>query len=284
MTAARALLRTRVFDALGWTFSVSSDDGRLVEYVELLYAGLTEGVPTSAHDYRIDAVGLDEHILTLDGERLGTDDDPSTLVAMIVHDVNRHAIDTTPLLAVHAGGVVGADGAVVLPAHMEGGKTTLTAGLVRAGFGYLSDEAVAFDWDTFDIRAYAKPLSIDPGSWELFPQLEPQAPFESGGLQGQPVAGAAGRGPRQGASSQRRRPATSCFPATRPVPTRELEPMSRADAVVELAKNTFHFRTHGRRGLDALARLVASLDCFRLDVGALDDAVGAISDLAGVRT
>ena len=44
---------------------------------------------------------------------------------------------------------------------MESGKTTLTAGLVRAGFDYLSDEAVAFDWDTLDIVPYAKPLSID---------------------------------------------------------------------------------------------------------------------------
>jgi hypothetical protein len=54
---------------------------------------------------------------------------------------------------------------------MESGKTTLTAGLVRSGWSYLTDEAVAFDWDTGRSRPFPKPLSVDPGSQHLFPEL-----------------------------------------------------------------------------------------------------------------
>ena len=59
---------------------------------------------------------------------------------------------------------------------MESGKTTLTVGLVRSGWSYLTDEAVAFDWDTGEIEPFPKPLSLDPGSQHLFPELAPPPP------------------------------------------------------------------------------------------------------------
>lgn len=282
MTARDARSVSRAFDALGWAFTVSSDHAPLVEHVTTLYAGLGVGAPGGdVHSYRIERVARDDYALDLDGEALGTGDDPSRFVATIVHDVNQHAIETTPLLAAHAGGVVGARGAVVMPAHMEAGKTTLTAGLVRAGFGYLSDEAVAFDWDTLDITAYAKPLSIDPGAWELFPQLEPHAAIGGEGYkasQWQVPPDAV----RPGAVVPTARARHVVFPQYVPGADTRLVAIGGAEAVVELAKNTFHFSSHGRRALDALARLVTSVECHRLTVGDLEAAVATISDLAGV--
>lgn len=273
---------TPAFDALGWCFAVTSDDPRVVGYVGELYAGLAVGAPhRDLHTYRIEQVEPGEHALTLDGEQLGAAASASRLVVTLVHDVNRRAIDATSLLVAHAGGVVGAQGAVVLPAHMEAGKTTLTAGLVRAGFGYLSDEAVAFDWETFDVVAYAKPLSIDPGAWVLFPQLEPQAPFDDAGYK-ESQWQVPPEHLRRGAVVASARCRYLVFPRYVAGARTRLEPISRAEAVVELAKNTFHFRTHGRRGLDALARLVPSLECYRLDVGELDAAVTQITELAGL--
>ena len=288
--SSTGVTRTRAFDALGWPFAVASDDPDLVAYVSELYAGLPDA-PSDApvHRYRIVADQFDgqldgqsaAHEVVLDGDRVGTNDDASALVTTIVHDVNRHAIDTSSWLLAHAGGVVGATGAVVLPAHQEAGKTTLTTGLVRGGFGYLTDEAVAFDWDTLEITAYAKPLSLDPGSWPLFPQLEPQGPFDGDGYkdeQWQVTPGAI----RAGAVVPSAHARFVVFPRYRPGAPTQLLPIRRAEGVVELAKNTFHFREHGRRALDALARLVLSVDCYRLDVGELDAAVAAITDLAGV--
>lgn len=280
------LARSRPFDALGRPFAVISDDHRIVDHVSALYAGLADAASVpDAHVYSITraATGDDGYDLDVGDEHLSTHVDPSVLVTTLVHDVNRRAIDATGLLAAHAGGVVGTEGAVVLPAHMEAGKTTLTAGLVRAGYGYLSDEAVAFDFDTLDIAAYAKPLSLDPGSWHLFPELEPQSPFDRDDAHGTAPEQwqVAPDAIRPGAAVASARARYVVFPHYEAGVATTLVPVSRGEGVVELAKNTFHFRRHGRRGLDALARLVPELDCYRLAVGDLDAAVATVTELVG---
>jgi hypothetical protein len=55
--------------------------------------------------------------------------------------------------------------------------------------------------------------------------------------------------------------------------------VTRAEALVELAKNTFRFREHPRRALDALALVVREVECYRLCVGDLDEAVDHVAEL-----
>src|SRR5262249_58546343 len=94
----------------------------------------------------------------------------------VVHSLTRHLIEEANALGIHAGGVALDGTAVALPAAMESGKSTLTAGLVRAGYAYLTDEAVMLDWETSAVIPFPKPISLDPGSWRLFPELAPDAP------------------------------------------------------------------------------------------------------------
>src|SRR5207344_950749 len=94
----------------------------------------------------------------------------------LVQWLNQQAVDPEYSVTGHAGGIERDGVACVLPADPESGKTTLTTGLVRAGYSYLTDEAVSFDWETGEIEPYPKPLSIDPGSQFLFPELEPSLP------------------------------------------------------------------------------------------------------------
>ena len=138
--------------------------------------------------------------------------------------------------------------ACVLPADTESGKTTLTTGLVRAGFAYLTDEAVRSTGTTGEIEPYPKPLSIDPGSQFLFPELRPRRSSARADDDPRPVAGAAvaPSAPMRSAAVPRR--ATSCSRSTRRDAATALEPISRAEALVELAKNTFRFREQPRRG------------------------------------
>jgi hypothetical protein len=69
--------------------------------------------------------------------------------------------DDTPGLRFHAGAVE-RDGDVVVVLGQSGhGKSTLTAALVQAGWGYLSDELVAVDAATFDVAPYARPLDLN---------------------------------------------------------------------------------------------------------------------------
>ena len=58
-----------------------------------------------------------------------------------------------------------------------------------------------------------------------------------------------------------------------------LVPIGRAEGLVELARNTFRFNEQPRRSLDALARVIRSVDCYRLTVGDLDTACRLVDAL-----
>ena len=58
-----------------------------------------------------------------------------------------------------------------------------------------------------------------------------------------------------------------------------LVPIGRAEGLVELARNTFRFNEQSRRSLDALARVIRSVDCYRLTVGDLDTACRLVDAL-----
>jgi hypothetical protein len=271
------------FDALGFRFDVTIDDPRLRTYVEALLAAL-RSTDDAEHHYVLSRShdGNDQPFeLSLDGTRVTATPEAERLVGTLVHDLNRRALEGCAHLALHAGGVEHGGTGVVLPAVSEAGKTTLVAGLVRAGFGYLSDEAVAIDRDTLEIHPYRKPLSIDTGAWPLFPELEPHADlptdaYKTDQWQVPPAA------IRPGALGGPCRVDLVVFPRyDRDAPT-TLEPMRRAEALVELAKNTFGFDVQGRAALDLLAEVVRGAECFELVMGDLDGAVELVSALVGV--
>ena len=58
-------------------------------------------------------------------------------------------------------------------------------------------------------------------------------------------------------------------------------PVGRGEALVELAKNTFHFKERGASELDLLAELARGVDCYRLTMGELDQAVDLVAALLG---
>ena len=89
--------------------------------------------------------------------------------------INRHVIDqpSRERLVLHAAGADLRGFAVLLPAPMESGKTTLVTALLDRGFAYLSDEAIAVDSD-LKVDGYPKPLSIDQGSWEVLSHHTPE--------------------------------------------------------------------------------------------------------------
>jgi hypothetical protein len=274
--------RTRGFHALAHDFRVVSDSEPLGRYLE----NMLDGFPTAREV-------TSEYVLTErtddDGARLlelRMDDEIVTgtgggdLAGSFVHHVNRQAIEADYAVMCHAGGVELDGAGLILPAHMESGKTTLTTGLVRAGFGYLTDEAVAFDRETALIEPFPKPLSIDAGAQHLFPELEPDpAPGDDAppAEQWQVPPDAIRRG-AVGRSCPAR---FIVFPMYERDAVTTLVPMSRASGLVELATNTFSFRDHPRRSLDLLARVVDGAQCFKLTVGNLDEACAVIVELVG---
>jgi energy-coupling factor transporter ATP-binding protein EcfA2 len=87
---------------------------------------------------------------------------------VVVAAVNRLAVGgTTGRLLFHAEAAERNGRAVVLVGPSGRGKSTLTAALVKAGLGYLTDEVVAVDPTTRRIRPFAKPLNLSDRSLGL---------------------------------------------------------------------------------------------------------------------
>ena len=268
---------TRTYHALALDFSLTFDDADLAEYWHWLLAAFPSA-PRAEISYEIFGAEADSARMERDGEVVLGAADNLALVASFVQWLNQQAVDIDYAVSSHAGGVARGGAACVLPADPESGKTTLTTGLVRAGYDYLTDEAVAFHTETGAVEAYPKPLAIDFGSQHLFPELDPPLPPRSkrpeagqwqvppGSIRPDVVAGPC-------------RARWVVFPKYEEGATTRLEPVPRAEALVELAKNTFRFREHPRRALDTLSLVVRDVDCYRLRVGDLDEAVDRVAEL-----
>ncbi len=63
---------------------------------------------------------------------------------------------------------------IVLLGEGGSGKTTLSVGLLKRGYRFLSDEVVAIDINTLGVRAFPRALNIKNGSLPLFSSLEPE--------------------------------------------------------------------------------------------------------------
>lgn len=201
-----------------------------------------------------------------------------TLTHLFWH-VNAEAIrQTGSFFLAHAGCVLAPSGAgLVLPAESGSGKTTLVTALVKAGFGYLSDEAAVVDPVSGSLHPFPKALTIKTGSFPLFPEL---AAEHLGSL----VPGTWHVHPdqlRPGAAVT-----GSCDPGWI-VPIRydpevdgaQLSPLRPAEVVVELAGSSLNLHRYGIRALPLLAQLARRAGGFRLRFGNLDAAVEALTDL-----
>lgn len=168
------------FACFGQRWQVSCDDPALTRLVDELYAPMlvSAGSTGPTVTYRLTVASGDRPWEVFrDGELLGRGARPGRLLGKLIWAVNRQVIDLSdPDLLLHAAAAADADGRVVLlPAPMESGKTTLVTGLLDRGLHYLTDEAAAVDPD-LTVRGFAKPLSIDDGSWSVLGHHAPDLP------------------------------------------------------------------------------------------------------------
>jgi hypothetical protein len=274
--------RSPRFQALGFDFAIRTSNGTVGRYLdELLGVFRVPGEPSHIYSF-IDRAHTSDggYALYRGGELVSTTSSPSSVLRHLFWDVNRNVIERTRgLLLFHASAVELGGRAVVFPAPMGSGKTTLVSGLIQRGARYLTDEAVAIAPTDLRIRPYPKPLSIDTGSWEVLRDLRPRVdrslePFLEAGWY-VPAAGI-----------RRDVIGAPCVPRLviapryeRGVPT-DLVPIRRSEALVTLAENCFNITDFGpRRSMEILARVVRSSRCYRLTVGDLGDACDAVMEL-----
>lgn len=269
------------FAALDHRFEVDVPTTSLADELARVLSDLessAESDPTGCGRYVVHpgSKGLE---LTFDDEVIDSGPTEANVLAMLLWDVNRRAVEASVgrALVFHAGAVEVDGQALVLPAEMEAGKTTLVTGLVRAGCGYLSDELACIPDPGTHVRPYPKSLSLDPGSWHLFPELAPSASSLAASPNQWLVTADT---IRPGASRCEPHPlGRVVLPIHRSGATTSIARLRPVDALRALASCAFRFHEEPARLLPRLARLAESIAVDALVVGdGVDRAVELVLD------
>lgn len=188
--------------------------------------------------------------------------------------VNHLVTSRTPLLAFHAA-VVTRDGVtMVVPGRSGGGKTTLTVALLQHGWSYVTDEALALDWDKAALVPYPRPMAVS--DWTR--QALGLGTGSTGGLAsgGQTWFSAADLGARISDGS--------AAPSLVVLPHRRdggvvLDRPHRAEALAALVPRGFTLHRDPARSLEVLGALCRASTVVGLSYGDPRDAAAALTGL-----
>jgi hypothetical protein len=172
--------------------------------------------------------------------------------------------------------------AVIMPGEPGTGKSTLTAALVNRGWRLFSDELALIDIASRRIVPMPRPVSLKNRAIEAIRAFAPDVVLS------RPTHNTA-KGTishmKPAADHVRRAHETAqagwiVFPKYTAGATPALSPHAPANAVIELADNSFNYRILGQPAFEAVCDVVAASACFDFEYGALDDAVAAFERLA----
>jgi hypothetical protein len=240
----------------------STDPGLLAEVDDFLGTAV-DGRPADLY-FDVDLDGPDGIALdTADQWRFPS---RSAFFAQLPGVVNEYAARSNGTLVFHAGALRTPDGRIVLvPGHIDAGKSTVVAGMVRLGCDYLGDESIGVRGGSLHAIGYPKPFTLDPTSravLSLPPSDEPHLSVDEVRAGTARLAGDVGpidlillpeyRGPRPS------------DPSPVPVATHavRLPPVEAAQA---LLANVLNLSRAGEAGLTALCQLAESVPTVRVD-------------------
>ena len=196
---------------------------------------------------------------------------------LLYHILARVREQDAEFLLIHAGSVATPRGeGVLLPAASGFGKTTLVTGLIRAGFGFLSDEIGVIDHRTGMLRPYPRALNFKEGAVAIFPDLPSPgsaAPFERsyGYLRAEEI--------RPDVMVNACEVRFVITPRYQDGAATMVTPLSPAATVRELWTNAINVQTYGARALPILAEIARRTRGYRLVSRDLGEAVRAVADL-----
>ena len=258
-------------------FGIRTDDAWLGTYLSrTLRAFAVSGSPTRWYSVIGSTDPEERYRIYLDDEGLFAAPTLDRAARYVLWHINAQVIQSTDgHMLVHGAGATLQDGAVVLPAEMNAGKTTLVAGLILDGFSLLTDELVALNLKTGLVDPYPRPLNVGIGSWDLLPSLRPADRDEA-----QPIPERLWHVDVTSIRSDI---------VARPAPIRwvitpsfergaatQLYPLSRSATVELLHENTFNRHRFGGTGIRALIAAVKGARGARLINGDLASAVAAV--------
>lgn len=186
-----------------------------------------------------------------------------------------------PALVLHAGAVSRRGRGLLLPAPGKGGKSTLTLGLLLAGWTYHSDDLAVIRGPATRPRlgTFPRPIDLRPGALDLLGALgrDFRVTVDPGGDGGRSAV-------RVSRRRVARRPAAVrwvVFPHVRLRRPTVVRPIGRAEAAVRLARMACNLDRLGAGGFEALAGLLRGASCHLLEVGRLRDGLRALAEISG---
>ncbi|MBI1758402.1 MAG: hypothetical protein HYR62_04145 [Actinobacteria bacterium] len=187
-------------------------------------------------------------------------------LADLVAHLNATALDRADCFAVHAG-VVGHEGvAAAFPAPSGAGKSTLVAACLRAGLGYVSDEALCVPWAGDGVLPYPRPLALSPWACRLLdvalPRALPQDPPRDPAVGGERYLVPADLGAAPAAGPLRL--GHVILLDRRPGAAASLRPARRQEAAGALLARSFTHYTHPQRAFELAHELAGAGQPWRL--------------------
>jgi hypothetical protein len=187
-----------------------------------------------------------------------TEDVPGDQAQYALTELSAFVLDHSPMLCIHAGVVSGANGVLALPGVSGLGKTTLVAALVGAGYGYLSDEALALDRTSGVVTAFPRPLAINSDVWDMLGLPADAKPLPGAESLVQPdqlgqIAATAAGGAR----------VTDIVLVTREPGAPSLQPERRGEAVSALLGRSFNHYRDGEASFRNVVRLARDARVWR---------------------
>jgi HprK-related kinase A len=182
-------------------------------------------------------------------------------------------------VVVHAAVVERAGCAVLLPAPPGSGKTTLCTAMAFAGWRLLSDEFALIDPDTGHVHPMPRPVSLKKASIGIIRRRHPDVVY---GPEGFDVEGVRFVHARPPLDSIRRvkepaLPRWIILPRYVPNQPTTLEPLPKAQAMMQLTGQSFNYNYLGLKGYRCLTTLVDRAECYTLEYSDLDDVLGLLA-------
>lgn len=269
----------RGYRLLAYELRVASSPRRLGAFLHRFLAPFEAEVGPEARRYELrnEPGHARPWAMVVDGRVRGRRASSSGVLELALWDISRSAIASDHgFLAIHAAAASWRGAGILLPAPPDSGKSTLVAGLTRAGCSYLTDEAALIHPTTAMLHPFPRSLWLERGSVDaVFGKEPPKLPRTGGG---QFHVRPADLRPRAlGRPCPVRVVVAPAYEAGGPT---ELRPIGRAEAVTILARNAFYLERFGGAGIELLGRVVGEAACYRIRVGSLDDAVRMIREIA----
>lgn len=192
--------------------------------------------------------------------------------------VSNHAHD---YLMIHAAVIERNGYAAILPAPPGSGKSTLCAALVHRGWRLLSDELALVRIEDGQLIPLPRPVSLKNQSIDIIKRYESAAILSRKVADTMKGTVALMKAPNESVDSflKPARASWVIFPKYQQGPTAKMMAVSKSQAFMRVADNSFNYSLLGAKGFETLAGVMDTCQCYDFTYENLDDAINIFSAL-----